>query len=144
MSNWNSVPEMQRSVRSSVLKIAGALIAIALMGRQLGIAFGLAIGTCLSLWQFSQIINSVAKILQKPKAQAQVHAASSYVMRYLIIAGMLALVYFTEEINFFATFIGLLMVKIVIIGWAIRQALREGGAAYLRQLIRTPSRRGGD
>lgn len=143
MDNWNSVPEMEKAVRSMVLKLACALIGLALVAKQLAIAFGLAIGTSLSLWQFRQIINSVARIVQLPKAQAQVHATSSYVVRYLIIALMLAIVYFTEEVNFFATFFGLLLVKIVIIGVAVRQALREGGAAYLRNLISTRSRKGG-
>ncbi len=143
MDNWNSVPEMEKAVRSMVLKLACALIGLALVAKQLAIAFGLAIGTSLSLWQFHQIINSVARIVQLPKAQAQVHATSSYVVRYLIIALMLAIVYFTEEVNFFATFFGLLLVKIVIIGVAVRQALREGGAAYLRNLISTRSRKGG-
>lgn len=144
MGNWNSVPEMQRAVRLSVLRLAGALIALALVGKQLGIAFGFAVGTCLSLWQFRQIANSVARVVQMPKAQAQAHASSSYVMRYLIISLMLTLVYFTEEVNFYATFVGLLLVKIVIISSAIQQALREGGAAYLRNLISTQGRKGGD
>lgn len=134
MDSWTSLPHMRRAVAGAVLKIAGVLILLALLGRDLGSALGFAIGASLSLWQFNHLANSVIKVLQKPKAQAQISAASNSVLRYLVVAGFLTLIFFTPAINFYAAFVGLLLVKLVIIGTALRQALRQGGVAYLKQL----------
>ena len=144
MDSWTSVPEMLRSVRLAVLKIAGVLILLAVWGKDLGSAFGFAIGTALSLWQFGRLASSVAKSLQMSKEAAQVYAASSYVIRYLTAAALLALVFFTDGINFYATLAGMFLVKLVIIGYAIRQIMREGGLAYLRQLAGRRRQKGGD
>ncbi len=144
MNNWISVPEMLRSVRLSVLKVAGVLILLAIWGKDLGSAFGFAIGTALSLWRFGRLSNSVAKSLRMSKEAAQVYAASSYAIRYLTTAVLLALVFFTDGINFYAALAGLFLVKLVIIGYTIRQIMREGGLAYLRQLAGRRRQKEGD
>lgn len=143
MDKWASVPEMMRAVRLTVLRISGVLVFIALVGQDLGSAFGVAIGTALSLWQFSHLARSVAKSLQMAKAAAQLYAASNYVFRYLVIAALLALVYFSPGINFYAAIVGTLLVKVVIVGTTVVQALREGGSAYLRQLTARRGQKGG-
>ncbi len=144
MDNWTSVPEMLRSVRLSVLKIAGVLILLAIVGQDFASAFGFAIGAALSLWQFGRLANSVGKSVQMSKEAAQVYAATSYVVRYLTLAALLALVYFSKGINFYAAILGVLLVKIVIVGRAVGQAVREGGSAYLRQLAGRRGQKGGD
>lgn len=144
MDNWTSVPGMLRSVRLAVLKLAGILILLAVIGKDFGSAFGFAIGTALSLWQFGRLANSVAKSLQMSKEAAQVYAASNYVVRYLTVAALLALVYFSPGINFYATILGMFLVKIVIVGRAVGQIVRDGGIAYLRQLAGRRGQKGGD
>lgn len=144
MNNWMNVPEMLRSVRLAVLKIAGVLILLAMIGQDLGSAFGFAIGAAFSLWQFGRLTDSVAKSLQMSKEAAQVYAASTYVFRYLMAAVLLALVFFSDGINFYAALVGMLLVKIVIVGRAVRQIVREGGFAYLRQLVSRRRQKGGD
>lgn len=144
MNKWTSVPEMMQAVRLSVLKLAAVFIILSLIGRDLGSSFGFAIGTVLSLWQFGRLANSVTKSLQMSKAAAQVYAASSYVLRYLTIAAVLAAVYFSEGINFYAAIIGTLTVKIVIVGYTFGQILRDSGLAYLRQLAARRGVKGGD
>lgn len=144
MDSWTSVPEMLRSIRLTVLKIAGVLIVLAVTGRDFGSAFGFAIGTTLALWQFGRLTNSVAKSVQMSKEAAQVYAASSYAVRYLTAAALLALVYFSDGINFYAAIVGMFLVKIVIVGRAVGQIVREGGIAYLRQLAGRRGQKGGD
>ncbi|HBK85590.1 MAG TPA: hypothetical protein DDZ53_06125, partial [Firmicutes bacterium] len=65
-------------------------------------------------------------------------------IRYLTAAALLALVFFTEGINFYAALAGLFLVKLVIIGYAIRQLIREGGLAYLRKMAGRRRQKGGD
>lgn len=144
MDKWTSVPEMMRAVRSSLFKVAAVLITLALIGRDLGSAFGFAIGTLLSIWQLDRLANSVTKSLQMSKEAAQVYAAGSYVFRYLTVAAVLGLVYFSEGINFYAAVIGTLLVKVVIVSCTVGQVLREGGLAYLRQLAARRGQKGGN
>jgi hypothetical protein len=143
MDKWTSVPVMMRSIRLSVVKIAGILILLSLLGRDLPSAFGFAIGALLSLWQFGRLAHAANRSLAMHKAQAQVYVTSRYVLRYLVVGSVLGFVYFTENINFFATVVGLLLVKLVIIIQALRQAVREGGIAYLRQMMQRV-RKGGE
>lgn len=144
MDRWTSVPEMMRAVRLSVLKLAAVLIVLSLIGRDLGSAFGFAIGAVLALWQFGRLANSAAKSLRMSKEAAQVYAASSYVLRYLTVAVFLALVYFSKGINFYAAVVGTLLVKVVIVGYTFGHVLREGGLAYLRKLAARRGAKGGD
>lgn len=140
MDKWTDVSAMLYSVRRSVLIIAAVLVGLSLVGGDLASAFGFAIGAALSLWQFSRLTKSVAKSLQMTKEAAQVYGASSYIVRYLIIAAALTIIYFTDGINFYAAFIGLLFVKIVIVSRALQKLLQTSGAAYLRQF----RQKGGD
>lgn len=144
MDKWTSVPEMIHTVRLSVVKLTAILIALSLVGRDLGSAFGFAIGAVLALWQFGRLSNAVAKSLQMSKEAAQVYAASRYVLRYLTVAAVLAFVYFSEGLNFYAAFAAMLLVKVVIVGYAFGQVLREGGVAYLWQLAARRGAKGGD
>lgn len=134
MDRWNSVPEMLQSVRLSVLKVALVLCGLALLGKDLGSLLGLAVGALLALWQFGSLSASMQKAVQMGKLQAEAYSAIRYMMRYFVIALAVTAAYFTKELNFAAVIVGLFLVKIVIIGYAVREAIREGGAAYLRQL----------
>lgn len=144
MDNWTGVPEMLRDVSSTALKLAGVLIVLSLMTGDLGSALGFAIGSVLSLWRIVSIANSVGRLIQQNPQVAQTRAASSYIVRYLLVAVVLTMVYFTKVASFYATIIGLFLVQVVIVAKAIQQLLREGGMAYLRQLITRQRRRGGD
>lgn len=143
MDRWSSVPEMMQSVRLTVLKLAATLIGMALLGRNLQMALGLLTGTLLGLWQFGSLASSMQRVVQMEKQQAEAHAVVRYLLRYGVIALTLAAVYFTSEMNFAAAIVGLFLVKIVIVGSAVREAIAEGGAAYLRQLARKRVRKEG-
>lgn len=143
MDRWNTVPEMLQSVRLGVLKLAAFLLLLAILGRDLPSALGLMVGTLLSLWQFGSLATSMQKAVSMEKHQAEAYAALRYLLRYGVIALALAAVYFTPEVGFASAVVGLFLVKIVIIGSAVREAIAAGGTAYLRQLARRRVRKEG-
>lgn len=134
MDRWNTVPEMLQSIRLAVLKLALLLAGLALLNRDLPSALGLLIGCLLSLWQLGSLATSMQKAVQMLKLQAELYSAVRYIVRYFVVAAALAAAYFIGGVNFAAVVVGLFLVKLVIIGYAVRDAIRAGGAAYLRQL----------
>ncbi len=144
MDRWTSVPVLLRDVRLGVIRIASVMIALALLAGDRASAFGVAIGAVLSLWQFGHIAKCVTRLVQQARETGQARASLGYVGRYLIVAAVLATVYFTPEVNFAATILGLFLVKIFIVACAVRQVLRDGGAAQLRQLMQERRRREGE
>ncbi len=143
MDRWSSVPEMLQSVRLAVLKVAGFMVIMAVLGRDLPSVLGVLVGTLLALWQFGSLASSMQRAVQMDKQQAEAYAALRYLLRYGVIALSLAAAYFTPELNFAAVVIGLFLVKIVIIGYAVRAAIAAGGVAYLRQLVQKRERKEG-
>lgn len=134
MGEWTTVQEMISHIRKSVLIFSGSLFLLILLAGDTASALGLAVGTALSLWQFAMLSSATSKAVLMPKMKAQAYAAASYLVRYSLVALVLGMTYFTEGISFPAAVLGLLSVKLVIVGGAIRQAIRIGGTAYLKQI----------
>ncbi len=144
MGEWTTVPEMVRSIRRNVLILSGSLLLLAILAGDMPSAFGLAVGTALSLWQFTMLCSSTSKAVRMPKLKAQGYAGASYIVRYSMVALVLGMTYFTQGISFPTAVFGLLSVKLVIVGGAVRQAFRAGGAAYLKQIAPWRGRREGE
>ncbi len=141
IDRWNSIAEMMRSITTAALKLSLVLVSLALLAGDLPSALGLMLGTALSLWQFFSLAGTLQRALQLGREQAQVHAARRYVVRYLFVAAALVTVDFLEGFNFVATILGLFSVKLVIIGYAVRSVIEEGGVSHLRRLASGKVRR---
>lgn len=76
---------------------------------------GLIFGTLISILNFRLLALSVEKSVELEPAQAQVYAASRYMIRYFIVGLVIYISLRAEYINALGTIIGLLTQKFVIL-----------------------------
>lgn len=143
MDRWQTVPEMMHAIRLAVLKTALVLIAFALLGKNWPVAIGLSVGVLLALWHFGSLCKSARKSVQMTKHQAEAYAAIRYMIRYAVLAIALFALRASQGINIAAVFVGLLLPKVVIVGYALRSVIVAGGRSYLHQLTRKRVRKEG-
>lgn len=102
-----------------------ALATMAILSQRLPVAFGVMIGCLVSLINFRLLAQSIPRVLGMSFHAARKSAAARYVFRYLLSVAMVLMVNANPNINVWAAFVGLLTVKIVILGEAVFLFIRQ-------------------
>ncbi|MBU5427840.1 ATP synthase subunit I [Tissierella pigra] len=80
------------------------------------IALGLIFGTIISILTFKLLHNAVNKSVTMPPRMANAYSVGQYTGRFLIYGAVLVVAALANYLNFLSTFIGLIMIRIVISG----------------------------
>jgi hypothetical protein len=120
----------QISLRVGLTSIVLALFA-AFSGRWPE-ALGVLIGSLAALLNFRFLSRSLLKHLDLPPGAAQKGAAVQCVFRYILIVSVVLLANTAAEISVWAVFVGLFLIKAVILGEALFTFSRQSFQGFLR------------
>jgi|GEM_PF-1104672 len=122
----DQVASVQRRIVLRALLIAGILAVLAVLFGRWSMAWGVLAGCVFAIINFRLMYLGIVKILDQstPRA-AQVQAVVRYLIRYLILIGFLYMVSINPNLNFYAAAVGLLLIKVVILGEAIYTYIKQ-------------------
>ena len=83
------------------------------------IVLGYIFGTIISILGFKLLDNTINKAVEMTPGRANAYSVVHYILRYIIYAVVLGISALANYLNFPATLLGLLMVKIIIFGSSI-------------------------
>lgn len=83
------------------------------------IILGYIFGSTISILGFKLLHNTIERAITMPPGKASGHSTSQYMIRFIIYGVVLAVAALADYLSFLATFMGIMMVKIVIIVSAV-------------------------
>lgn len=122
----DEVASLQRRVMLRAAAVALVLaVAASLFGR-FPQALSVVAGCVLAILNFRLLALGIVKIIElgSPRA-AQVHAVVRYIIRYAIMIGFLYWVSIDPNLDLLAAVVGLLLIKVVILGGVILTFIKE-------------------
>ena len=122
----DEVAAKQRQINFRVLLIAFILAGIAVVFSRYTAALGVLTGAGMAILNFRLLALGIDRILDltDPRA-AQVQAVTRYVVRYMLVLLVLAMVSLNQNFDMLSTVVGLLLVKAVILGEAILEFIKQ-------------------
>lgn len=114
-----------RQVALRAGSIGLVLATLAAISQRWPVAFGVMIGCLVALVNFRLLARSIPRVLSMSFATARKAAAGGYVLRYLLTVVMVLMVNANPNINVWAAFVGLMLVKAVIFGEALYIFVRQ-------------------
>lgn len=113
----------QISLRAASVALILAVLA-AVSGRWQE-ALGVLIGCLAALLNFRLQAQSIPKILDMTYPSARKQAAGRYFLRYILTVAVLLTVYANPNLNVYAALVGLLLIKVVILGETLLIFLKQ-------------------
>jgi hypothetical protein len=107
---------LQKHIGKRVLIFAGILIAAAYILGQASFALGLLFGALLALLNFRLLALSLQKAVALEPSRATIYAFSRYLLRFFLVGVAVLVAIKNPAVNVWGTFIGLGLVKVVILG----------------------------
>ncbi|HBI57009.1 MAG TPA: hypothetical protein DG577_00965 [Firmicutes bacterium] len=108
-----------RQISLRAASIAFILAALAAISGRWPVAFGVLIGFLVALVNFRLLAQSIPKLLELPFQAARKGAAVRYILRYVLTISALLIVNANPNLNVWAAFVGLVLIKAVILGKAV-------------------------
>jgi hypothetical protein len=125
--------ETEVKARNGVLKAAGIISILLALSLHIDWLLGYIFGTLISLLMFRLLTITVDEAIGKGFNGARALVFKRYIIRYLIYGVTLYLGMQKSYLNFFTLFVGLFMVKFVIVGEALYKKFKD----YLDGLVGT-------
>ncbi len=109
------VKQLEKTIiKRTIILIGILMIAGLLIFRDATIAIGLVFGSAISVLNFLELSKTLKSAVKKSPSQASTFATIKYLFRFAVTGITLYVAATTEHINFLATVIGLLSMKLVI------------------------------
>jgi len=107
----------QRDISKRVVWASGGigLVGVWLVDAPVPFLTGLALGTAVSLLNFRLLYLTLCQAVQMRPARAQRYTTGRYLIRYILMTLLLVGAFHTPRVSAFAAFIGLLLIKLVIL-----------------------------
>ncbi|MCK8824587.1 ATP synthase subunit I [Fuchsiella alkaliacetigena] len=121
----------EAEIRNRILKIGGILTLLLIFSLQIDWVLGFVLGTIISLLMFRLLALTINESIKKSTTGAGSFMVRRYFIRYSIYGVIIYLALTNNQLDFIATVIGLLMVKITIIVSEIYTKFRD----YLNNLV---------
>lgn len=124
------VAAVQRRVMTRAAAIGLFLAVMAALSGRWPAALGVLAGCFVALLNFRLLALSTIKVLEMDPRAAQIQAFVHYFIRYALTVAVLFSINFNPDLDVFAAVVGLLSVKIVILGEAVitytKQRIQSG------------------
>ncbi|MDD4658229.1 MAG: ATP synthase subunit I [Eubacteriales bacterium] len=119
-----------RQISLRAASVAFILAVLAAISGRWPVAFGVLIGFLVALIKFRLLAQSIPRLSELPFQAARKGAAVRYILRYALTISVLLMVNANPNLNVWAAFVGLVLIKAVILGEAVfifaRQKLQSG------------------
>ncbi len=116
-----TVAQVQKKIVKGaiILNTIVSLGAAFLMETPKPFVIGVLFGTIVGILNFRLLYLSLNKAVKMPPHRAQVHAATNYLMRYILIGVVLFVSIKRAHINVLGTIVGLIAIKLVILKYEL-------------------------
>ena len=108
-----------RQISLRAASIALILAVLAAVSGRWPEALGVLIGCLVALINFRLLAQSIPRLLELPFHAARKGAAVRYILRYALTISVLLMVNANPNLNVWAAFVGLVLIKAVILGEAV-------------------------
>lgn len=138
---YDSPRALRRTVEKRVLLIIGVLALIFLIAELPSSMYGIIVGGLCSLVHFRTICSVAERVIDMSQGAAQISTGVGFAARYLVNAGVLAYSYFEPSLSFPTVVIGLVLVKLVIIGDTLMERWQDALNNQLKNTKKNLERR---
>ena len=127
----DEVAVLQRRLISQAAAVSSVLAGLALLSGRRPEAWGVLLGTVVAIFNFSLLARSIRSLVAVHPRAARVKGSVSYIGRYLLTASVLYYAFTSPFLNMYAVLVGLLMIKVLILGKAALTYCKERAAEFL-------------
>jgi hypothetical protein len=126
---------VQRRLIFQAAVASSALAGLAILSGRWPEALGVLSGTAVAIFNFCLLARSIRGLYAVTPRAAKYRGGISYVGRYLMMAAVLIYSFTSPYLNMYAVLVGLLMIKVIILGGAVITYCKERVAVYLHSAL---------
>lgn len=126
----DEVAVLQRRLISQAAAASSVLAGLALLSGRRPEAWGVLLGTVVAIFNFSLLARSIRNLIGADPRSARLKGGLGYIGRYLLTAAALFYSYTSPHLNIYAVLVGLLMLKVLILGKAVMAFCKERVTEY--------------
>lgn len=126
----DEVAVVQRSIILQAVVASSALAGLAVVSGRWPEAWGVLSGTLVGVFNFCLLARNIRGLIVASPRQARYRGGLNYVGRYLLMAAVLLYSFTSPFLNMYAVLVGLVMIKVIILGKAVITYCKERVADY--------------
>lgn len=128
----DEVAVVQRRLIFQAAVASSALAGLALLSGRWPEALGVLSGTFVAILNFSLLARSIRSLFAANPRSARLRGGLNYIGRYILTAAVLIYSFTSPALNMYAVLVGLLMIKMIILGKAVIAYCKERVTGYLQ------------
>ncbi len=104
----------KKIIRATVVLLAALILVAALFLRRVTVVMGLVFGGAIAILNFMELSRTLQRAVHKRPADASAYTTFKYFIRFALSGVVLYVAAVNDEVDFLATIVGLLSVKLVV------------------------------